>query len=127
MATWRLGICLLVVGCTDPHARPVPPLVEVQFPPSFVLTSPGQLLGAVHLYDQDGLRRLRLSVFTADSAFAGDSTLFLSGDAELTRPINWVIPAGLTPGLRLTVVARVDDFAGFTTTDSVKLNIANGP
>ena len=125
--TWRLGVWVLVSGCTDPRARPVPPLVEVQFGATFMLTSPGQILGAVHLFDDDGLSTLELSVFSDDSSFAGDSTIFLAGNFDFTRPINWLVPTGLATGTFVTVVARALDFAGFVTSDTVKLAVQDGP
>ena len=121
---WMAAVAVCAaLSCTDPRARPVPPLVEVQFGPTFRLTSPGQILGAVRLFDDDGLSTLVLSVFSDDSSFAADSTIFLPGDFDFTRPINWTVPTGLATGTFVTVVASAEDFAGFITTDTVKLAV----
>jgi hypothetical protein len=115
------GLCLLL-ACTDPRARPIAPLVQIAFGPSFQLTSPGVIIGSLYMYDVDGLRDLELSI-AGDSLLAGDSLIFLTGAEELTRPINWIAPAGIATGTQITLVARVSDFAGFVAVDSVKLTV----
>jgi hypothetical protein len=113
----------LIAACTDPRARPVPPEVEIQFGPSFRLTSPGQILGALHMVDSDGLSSVRISILSDDSTFAADSLVGLTGDADVSRPINWTVPAGLATGTFVTIVATARDFANFTTADTVKLQV----
>lgn len=115
------GLCLLL-ACTDPRARPIAPLVQIGFGPLFRLTSPGAIVGSLYMYDVDGLRDLELSI-AGDTLIAGDSLIFLTGAEELTRPINWHAPAGVATGTRLTLVARVSDFAGFVAVDSVTLTV----
>ena len=121
-ASVRLCACALLLSCTDPRARPVAPVVQIAFGPSFKLTSPGAIIGSLYMYDVDGLRDLRLTV-AGDSLLAGDSLIFLDGSEELTRPINWTVPSGVVTGAPVTLVARVTDFAGFVATDSVKLTV----
>jgi hypothetical protein len=116
------GLCLLL-ACTDPRARPVAPLIQIAFGPSFKLTSPGAIIGSLYLYDADGLRDLELSLVSSDTLLAGDSLIFLTGAEELTRPINWKAPAGVATGTQVILVARVSDFAGFVAVDSVKLTV----
>lgn len=119
----RLAVVLLLAACTDPRARPVAPQVQLLFGPSFKLTSPGAIIGSLYMFDEDGLLELELSVASSDSLLRGDSTILLTGDQELTRPINWQAPAGVATGTKLTLIARVTDFAGFIATDSVKLTV----
>ena len=114
---------LLLAACTDPRARPVAPVVQFAFGASFKLTSPGLIVGSLYLYDVDGLRDLELSLASSDTLLTGDSLIFLDGSEELTRPINWRAPAGVTTGTQVTLVARVSDFAGFVAVDSVKLTV----
>jgi len=108
-------------ACTDPRARPVAPIVRLSFAPTFRLTSPGTIAASLYMFDTDGLQSLDLSVRSLDSTFVGDSSLFLSGAAEITRPVTWTVPAGLATGTAVTVRARVLDFTGFATADSVQI------
>ncbi len=119
-AVWCVA---LAAACTDPRARPVPPVVDVLFSSSFTLTSPGRILGSVYVFDADGVGSLSLSVRSSDSSFVGDSLLGLTGDAEATRAINWTVPPGLAIGTHVTVVARALDFAGFAASDTVRLTV----
>jgi hypothetical protein len=117
------GVCL-VLACTDPRARPIAPQVLFSFAPSFILTSPGAIIGSLYMYDVDGLRDLELKV-AGDSLIAGDSTILLTGDAELTRPINWTSPAGIATGTQIIMVAKVSDFTGFVAVDTVRLTVSD--
>jgi hypothetical protein len=114
-------VAAVALGCLDPRARPVPPVVDIQFGASFRLTSPGQILGALHLVDSDGLSSVDISVLSDDSTFAADSLVGLTGEDDISRPINWTVPAGLATGSFVTVIASARDFANFTTADTVKL------
>jgi hypothetical protein len=76
------------------------------------------------MYDVDGLRDLELKV-AGDSLIAGDSTILLTGDAELTRPINWTSPAGIATGTQIIMVAKVSDFTGFVAVDTVRLTVSD--
>lgn len=125
---FRASVCRCVcasvlVACTDPRGRPVPPVVQISFGPSFRLASPGRVLGSLYMYDVDGLQDLGLSIRSADSSFVGDSLILLTGEPELTRTINWGVPAGIPLGTRVTLVARVVDSAGFATSDTARLAI----
>ena len=114
---------LLLVCCTDPRARPVAPIVQLSFAPSFRLKSPGSVAASLYLFDEDGLKSLDLSVRSADSSLVGDSTIFFSGDLELTRTVNWQVPARIPIGTAVTLSARVQDFKGFVTADTAHLSV----
>jgi hypothetical protein len=118
-----LPLAALLVSCLDPRARPATPEVAIQFSGSFRLTSPGQILGVLHLADTDGLSSVRLSLVSDDSTFVGDSLIGLSGDPEVTRPINWTVPAGLATGTFVTIAATARDFGNFITADTVKVQV----
>ena len=75
------------------------------------------------MYDADGLFSLDLSVKSADSAFVGDSSIPLSGEPEITRPIDWSVPSGVPTGSQVALVARARDFTGFVTSDTVRLTV----
>jgi hypothetical protein len=117
----RFCLCLLLAACTDPRARPVAPIVQVSFASNFRLTSPGQVLGSLHMFDTDGLRSVDLSVRSADSSFVGDSTILLTGDQEITRPVTWCVPRGLAVGSSVTLVSKVAALTGFIASDTVRL------
>lgn len=112
-----------LLSCKDPRSRPAPPIVDVSVAPSFLLTSPDTIIGSMYAYDEDGLDRLTLSIRSADTTFSGDSLIFLPGDIEVTRSIRWVVPAGLAVGTPVNVVAKVVDFAGFATSDTLHLTV----
>jgi hypothetical protein len=114
---------LLLVACTDPRARPVAPIVQFSFAPTFRLKSPGSVTASLHLFDLDGLKSLELSVTSADSALAGDSSIFFGGDLELFRPVDWTVPSGIPIGTAVTLIARVQDFKGFVTADTAHLSV----
>ena len=122
-ASVRLCVGASLLSCTDPRARPVAPLIQIAFGPSYKLTSPGAIIGSLYMYDVDGLRDLRMSLVSSDTLLDGDSLIFLTGAEELTRPIHWTAPAGVATGTQVTLVARVTDFAGFVAVDSVKLTV----
>lgn len=101
----------------------MPPIAELQFAPTFALTSPGRILGSIHMLDDDGLDSVKVSVRSADSVLVGDSVFFLPFSAEVTLPINWIVPAGIATGTTVTIIAGVTDFAGFFTADTVQLAV----
>ena len=113
----------LLAACTDPRARPVPPVLTVQIAPTFRLTSPGTIAGSLYLFDEDGLFSLHLSVRSDDSTFVGDSLLALSGEPEINRPITWNVPAGLSVGSGVRLAVTVKDYAGFAATDTLHFAI----
>lgn len=119
--------CLLplaVLSCVDPRARPAAPILQVDFAASFRLTSPGVIVASLYAFDVDGLRNLDLSVRSTDTALvAADSALLLTGEIEVIRSLNWVIPAGLTTGSSVALIARVVDFEGFASADTVLLTV----
>ena len=110
------------VSCTDPHARPVAPVVQFTPSPS-KLKSPGTVQGSLYMFDADGLNKLELSVLSADSALVGDSMILLVGDPEIIRPVSWAVPKGIPIGTVVTVVSRVQAFTGLATSDTVHLAI----
>jgi hypothetical protein len=114
---------LLLGSCTDPRARPVAPIVQFSFAPTFRLKSPGNVAASLHLFDEDGLKSLELSIASADSALAGDSTILFAGDLELVRPVSWQVPRGIPIGTAVTLIARVQDFKGFVTADTAHLSV----
>lgn len=116
-----------MMACTDPRARPVPPVLDMNLGAALETTSPGQILGSVHLFDEDGLFSLKLTALTADSVIEGDSTIVLGGETELNRGVNWAVPAGLANGTQITVTAMVTDFAGFATSDTLLITVQNNP
>ena len=123
-ASVPLCLCASLLSCTDPRARPAPPIVDLSVAPSFQLTSPGDILGSVYAFDEDGLDNLTLSVRSAaDTSLNADSLILLSGDPETTRQVHWTVPAGLPVGSRVDVVARVVDFLGFASSDSLHLTV----
>ena len=111
----------LLAACTDPRARPVPPTLQIQVAPNLVVQSPGRLTGSLYMFDTNGLSSLLMRVQTADSTFAVDSLVPLSGDNSVTRPFFWTIPSGLAKGTQITLIARAMDFSSFATTDSLVL------
>jgi hypothetical protein len=114
---------LALAACTDPRARPVAPIVQFSFAPSFRLKSPGSIAASLYLFDEDGLKTLDLSVTSTDSLLNGDSTISFGGDQELTRPVIWGVPGGIPIGTPVTVIARVLDFKGFVTADTANLSV----
>ena len=116
------GLCLLA-SCTDPRARPSPPLVQVEVAASFVLHTPGTVLGSIFAYDEDGLSFMEMSIRNSVGNFTGDSLIVLDGEASLTRPIVWQVPSGLLIGSEVTLAVTVTDFTGFATTDSLRMTV----
>ena len=123
MRTGAAAALLLLIACTDPRERPVAPAVQVNFAPSFRLKSPGSITASLHLFDEDGLKSLQLSVASSDSALTGDSTVFFTGESELFRPVNWTVPSGIPIGTSVTLIARVLDFKGFVAADTTHLSV----
>ena len=118
-----LALCLVLAACTDPRARPAPPIVQVSVSPTFILTSPGPILASLYSFDEDGLDVLDLSVKVFGGVYNGDSTILLDGLTEQTRPINWQLPAHIIVGTPVTLISKVTDFAGFATTDTLFLTV----
>ena len=123
MSRWPLAGLCLVLACTDPRARPAPPLLDASVAPTFELTSPGTILGSVYMFDSDGLDALELSVAVFGGSYSGDSTILLTGGEEEIHPLNWNLPGGIPINTPVTVVAKVTDFAGFSTSDTLVLHV----
>lgn len=117
----------LALSCTDPRERPIAPAITLTFSPALVVTSPGVISGSLYAFDDDGLNRLRLRVHTSGGAFALDSQVLMSAEFEETRPVDIAVPSGLPVGTLVTLVATVEDYAGFQTTDSTSFSIETGP
>ncbi len=118
-----LCACAAALSCTDPRARPVPPDLDVQFAPTFTLTSPGSLDASIYMFDDDGIATLHVKAQSDDSLFALDSLIGLVGEQEAIRPIAWTVPPGIAANMGVWVRVTVRDFAGFETKDSVRLHI----
>ena len=126
LASWRLhttAALLLLAACTDPRARPVAPIVQISLSPSFKLKSPGTLFASLYMFSSDGLKSVDLSIRSADSTLKGDSTVFLTGDAEITRPLDWTVPKGIPIGTAVTLIARVQAFTAFVAADTILLSV----
>ncbi len=113
-----LVLALALAACTDPRARPVPPLVRLAFSPTHRVTSPGTVLSSLYAYDDDGLKDLALRLRAGDGTVLLDSSVFFGAEVEQIRPIVLAVPAGLAIGTRLTLLVTVGDHAGFSTSDS---------
>jgi hypothetical protein len=114
---------VLLLSCTDPRARPVPPLVQITVSPTLVLSSPGTIAASLFTYDADGLSSLFLSVRSADAKLVGDSAIAFAGDQQVTHVINWTVPSGMSVGTAVTLAVKVVDQAGFATLDTLHLTI----
>jgi hypothetical protein len=119
----RIACLVLVAACTDPRARPSPPVVDINVAASFELYTPGTVLGSIFAYDEDGLNFLEMSIRNSVGNFTGDSLIVLDGEASLTRPIVWQVPSGLLIGSEVTLAVRVTDFTGFATTDTLRMTV----
>lgn len=117
----------LCLSCTDPRARPVPPIVQISFATTVQVTSPDTLDGSLYAFDEDGFILVRLRAATDDNSFNVDSTVSFDGFPEATRGIRLILPAGIPVGTRLTIAATVEDLAGFATTDSTVFLTENTP
>ena len=116
------AICLLV-SCTDPRARPAPPVLEVLVSPSFELHTPGTILASLHAFDEEGLNFLEMSIRNTTGTLTGDSLVVLDGVPELTRPIIWQVPAGLLIGSQVSLAVRVMDLTGFASVDTLHFTV----
>jgi hypothetical protein len=122
-STWRLGVCALVVSCTDPRPRPVPPEVELSFSPSLVVRSPGTIAGSLYAFDADGLAEIGFEVLSEDSVMMSDTTLTPSDFIESTHSLAVPVPDGVAIGTQIRLVARATDFLGFAAADTVFLAV----
>ena len=116
------SLLLLLLSCTDPRARPVAPLVSLEFGPSREITSPGLIEGLLYTYDADGIQKIVQRLRTADSVLV-DSTFLLGADAQVTLNVALAVPRGLTAGTQVRVLAMVTDWANFATADSVVFTV----
>ncbi len=122
--TASAALLLAAAACTDPRARPVPPTMQIQVAPNYVLKSPGQLVGSFYIYDTNGLTSLDMRIHTPDTTvFAGDSVVPLSGNNSETRPFYWTVPPGLPIGTQIVLSGRALDFNSFGSTDSLVFTI----
>ena len=119
-----LALAAMAAACTDPRARPVPPTVQIQVAPNYVLKSPGQIVGSFYIFDTNGLSSLQMRVHASDTTvFAGDSLVPLSGDNSQTRPFYWTVPSGLPTGTKIVLYGRAMDFNSFGTSDSLVFTV----
>ena len=116
----RLCGCALVVSCSEPRARPTPPIVGLVYDTSQVVRSPGVVALAVNVLASGGLDLLQLRLASADSTFVLDTLEGYVGEQDIVRDVSWQVVPGLAPGTTLHFVARARDFTGFETTDSAR-------
>ena len=113
-------VCASILSCTDPRARPVPPVLDVQFAPDFKVTSPGTILGSIYMFDDDGMNTVRIRVKSDDLEINGDSLIAFAGEQEITRTLHWTVPPNLLSGGGVNVIISAEDLAGFVTRDSLR-------
>ncbi len=118
-----LCLCALLLSCTDPRGRPEPPILDLQVPPSQVVTSPGTVTGSLYAYDDDGLKSIQMVFRVAGGAVIADSTDFLNAPFEVTRPLTFHVPEGLASGTVLRLVVRAYDFLDVMAADSLGLTV----
>lgn len=122
-ASVRLCVCLLLLSCTDPRARPVTPTIQLQLSPGLQVVSPGTLSHSVYAYDADGLGLVRVSIGTADSALSADSTRLPPEAFETTLTYAWSVPAGIPEGTTVRLIALVTDLTGFEAADTALFQV----
>jgi len=113
---------LLLLACTDPRARPVAPVVDLEFGTSRDVSSPGTIEGLLYTFDADGVQKIVQQLRTADSLLI-DSTFLLGTDQEVLRNITLTIPRGLPVGTQVRLRAVVTDWVNFVTADSVVFTV----
>jgi hypothetical protein len=119
------GICCALAGlialgaCTDPRSRPRPPTVEVTLDANHAITSPGEIIGSIYVYDEQGLDSIVVSIHSTDGQLAGDSTFFSPDPFETTKPLLWQVPPGIPEDTWIQVVVRVVSYIGFASADTV--------
>ncbi len=118
-----LGAVLGLLGCVDPHARPVPPRVVIQLPDSLTVRSPGTLPHAVYAFDPNGIQLVRVLVQASDSLLRIDSTLAPPDTSEVTESYDWAVPAGLASGTSIRILVIATDFLGLVTEDSIRVTV----
>jgi hypothetical protein len=121
----RLLLVALLLSCTDPRARPVPPTVELAFAPGTVVTSPDTLRGTLYAFAADGLAEVRVMLKSSDSNLQLDSSYNADDPFELNRFLTYAIPPGLAVGTTLQVTGRAEDFVGFFAVDTVTFTITD--
>ena len=115
----------LGAACTDPRPRPVPPTVALTLSTTVHPTSPGDLLGSLHLYDANGIDSVRMKVYLGNGSQLGDSAIVPSDPFEMTLPFQWRLPGGIPVGTRITIVVRAVSYVGFEAADTVATAVAD--
>lgn len=116
-------LCALLLSCTDPRERIVPPEVRLSFAPGTTVTSPDTLVGSAYAFDADGLEFFFWTLWSSDGSLRLDSTEAIAGTTEFSRQLTFQIPAGLPSGTVLHVLARASDAAGYRGRDSTAFTI----
>jgi len=123
MCAWvgALALAVLAAACTDPRARPSPPIVQIVMETPLVVASPGSLLGTVHVTDPNGIDSIRVRVELGNGSTLGDSVFFVSGDDlfQTALPLQWRLPGGVPNRTTVRVVARARSYLGFVAADTV--------
>jgi hypothetical protein len=101
----------------------VPPEVNLSVAPSLVVRSPGTISGSLYTFDADGLEFISLSARSADSALKSDTTFTPVDFNENTYSIAILVPAGITIGTEIRLVARATDVFGFAASDTLFLAV----
>jgi hypothetical protein len=114
---------MLLAACSDPRARPLPPVVELRFQDAVTPRSPGNLSHSVYASDADGLDFITVRIRSADSTLDADSLRVPFDLYEATETFEWTLPAGMPPGTIIRLVATATDFVGFEAADSVEFTI----
>jgi len=117
-----LSIVLLLLGCTDPRARPVAPVLDLEFGTSRDVSSPGRIEGLLYTFDADGIQQIVQQLRAGDSLLL-DSTILLGSDQEVIRNVTLAVPRGLPIGTRVRFRAVVTDWVNFVTADSVVFTV----
>lgn len=113
------SVALLLLACTDPRARPVPPDVQIHAATPLTTDSPGVFAHTVTAYDADGLDSIVVSIVSADSTLVADSSRVPFEIELATESYAWSVPAGVPHGTVIRILARAWDFADFVGADTL--------
>jgi hypothetical protein len=120
------ALASLGAGCTDPRARPTPPTIRLTLSDSVHPVSPGDLLGSLYLFDENGIASARMKVELSNGSVLGDSALVLPDPFESTLPFAWRLPGGIPIGTGIRVVVRAVNYIGFEAADTAVTTVAGG-
>jgi hypothetical protein len=115
-----LGVCALMLSCTDPRARVPPPSVRILVA-TYSVASPGSIPASVYAYDVQGFDSLRVTLRSTITQVNGDSLYLFPDTTEATVDLTWTVPSGVPAGTKITLAAKVWNLVGFAARDSVIL------